>query len=85
MINWFYQGQPALNRKDHTMKHTTTPAFCHQVIRTYNLSSKRDIVRRFSETELAEALLYTSELNIKDAATSMHYHVETVPVRNNNK
>lgn len=54
-----------------------TDPFTYQVIRTYNLLSKRDIVHRFSTFVAAQKK--AEILNEISFGTGMHYHVESKP------
>ena len=59
--------------------HTTmnTDPFTYQIIRTYNMSSKRDIVKRYDSYVVAQTTMQV--LNIQAAGTSYRYHVESKP------
>lgn len=43
--------------------------------------SKRTIMKRFAFEDFVQAQALAQELNDKDAATSMRYHVETVKAK----
>ena len=54
-----------------------TDPFTYQVIRTYNLMSKRDIVYRYDSYVRAQTTMQT--LNKDAEGTAYRYHVESKP------
>ena len=62
------------NQRTHTMN---TDPFIYIVVRTYNLMSKRDNVKRFNTYSAAHTAMQT--LNTLAADTSYRYHVESKP------
>ena len=61
--------------KGHTPMNTDP--FTYQIIRTYNMSSKRDIVKRYDSYVVAQTTMQV--LNMQAAGTSYRYHVESKP------
>ena len=55
----------------------TTDPFIYQVVRTYNLMSKRDIVKRCDTYWAAHAVMLS--LNAQAETTSYIFHVESKP------
>ena len=54
-----------------------TDPFTYNVVRTYNLLSKRDIVKRFDTYFAAHTAMLS--LNVQAENTSYIYHVESKP------
>jgi phosphoribosylformylglycinamidine (FGAM) synthase-like enzyme len=65
-----------MDNEQRTQTMNTDP-FTYQIIRTYNLSSKRDIVKRYDSYVVAQTTMQV--LNIQAAGTSYRYHVESKP------
>lgn len=61
------------------MKHTTTPTFCHRVIRVEASTGRYTIVKRFAASELAQALNLANYHNRIEQYETFVYSVETIP------
>lgn len=60
-----------------------TDPFTYNIVRTYNLLSKRDIVKRHDTYWVAH--LEMCELNEQASGTSYCYHIESKPRKKANK
>lgn len=62
------------------MNSTTTPAFCHRVIRTEVNTGRTTTITKFAANELAEALNLAAYHNhMIGQYTTFHFSVETIP------
>lgn len=60
-----------------------TDQFTYNIVRTYNLLSKRDIVKRFDTYWAAHTAMIS--LNVQAENTSYCFHVESKPKKNISK
>lgn len=51
--------------------------FTYQIVRTYNMSGKRDMMKRYDSFIVAHSTMQV--LNMQAAGTSYRYHVESKP------